>query len=175
MPLPPPLYDALLRPKPLAPVRLPPPSQGYVPPFTPLSVLGWLVGTLRLLLHLLRRPDPVKRRKAWVRKRARDVANFLRLWPTRANRNLLRKWKRLRKDVVRNLDPTTLLRLLLNACCPDVWGLRARVARWTGFKLSSLPGCQVRVLMGRRRPAAVPMIKRLDWLLGLMMRGGRCR
>ena len=41
-------------------------QQGYVPPFTPLSVLGWAAGTVSLTLHLLRRPDPFKDRQVRV-------------------------------------------------------------------------------------------------------------
>lgn len=119
-----------------------------MPPFTPLSVLGWAVGTLSLSLRLSRRPTPTSNHRAWIRKRVADVTGLLSCWPSRANRQLKRRWKRLSRDVVRHVDPKTLLRLLLNASCPDIWGLRRRVSAYTGIHLSRLPGCQVGVRMG---------------------------
>lgn len=111
-------------------------------------MLGWAVGTLSLSLRLSRRPTPTSNHRAWIRKRVADVIGLLSCWPSRANRQLKRRWKRLSRDVVRHVDPKTLLRLLLNASCPDIWGLRRRVSAYTGIHLSSLPGCQVGVRVG---------------------------
>lgn len=142
-----------------------------MPPFTPLSVLGWAVGTLSLSLRLSRRPTPTSNHRAWIRKRVADVIGLLSCWPSRANRQLKRRWKRLSRDVVRHVDPKTLLRLLLNASCPDVWGLRRRVSAYTGIHLSSLPGCQVgvRVKVDRGCRPCSPRMQRHCPKYGLLL------
>ena len=40
------------------------------------------------------------------------------------------------------MTPSNLLRYVLNYLCPNTWGLRQKVSKWTGLHLSRYPGCQ---------------------------------
>lgn len=116
----------------------------YVPPFSPLCLLGMVTGCGVWMMKVWTAPSSSQDMHGWVRERAMEVKTYLTWWPSLdLSKACLTKWKSLTSQYYQDLSPRRVLRLALNAWCPDWCGMRRYMSSRSTLKLSSLSSrCQ---------------------------------